>query len=76
MDGNTTTGIPFERCIICNNYHTYSAEMCNRLHRNEVDKIEPSQPPMILIPDYKDQLQTIIDLLKEIKYNTDRLRIK
>jgi hypothetical protein len=62
----------FPTCPYCGNSHTYSAECCRDIRQ----KANSTQPPLMVIPDNKDQLQQIIDLLKEIKYNTDRLRVK
>jgi hypothetical protein len=50
------------QCPYCGNWHSYSPECCQDLKRMFTGK--------------KDQLQQIIDILKDIRYNTDRLRVK
>lgn len=70
MFDNTTAGITYDKCLYCGNYHSYGPDMCRGLHERQANTM-----PMIMIPDYKDQLQQIIDLLKEIKDNTDRFRL-
>lgn len=68
----STGGNSLCQCSYCGNYHNYSSEMCKAMNRIEVRKIELStQPPMIMIPDYKDKLQKIIYLLQEIKLLLD-----
>lgn len=77
----STGGNSLCKCGYCGNYHSYSAEMCKDTNKITVGKIElgivsPSVPNLPLpIHDNTHQLQQIIDLLKDIKYNTDRLRI-
>lgn len=68
------------KCSYCGNYHNYSPEMCKDMNKITVGKLElsiepPSIPsPPLSIPDNTNQLQQIITLLTDIKYNTDRLR--
>jgi hypothetical protein len=77
-----TVGNSLCKCGYCGNYHNYSPEMCKDMNKITVGKIElgivkPCIPtPPLSIPDNTNQLQQIIDLLKEIRYNTDRLRAK
>lgn len=72
MFDSKTADIAYQQCSYCGNYHSYSPGMCIDMHKAELS----TTPPLMVIPDNKDQLQQIIDLLKEIKYNTDRLRVK
>jgi hypothetical protein len=56
------------KCVYCGNYHNYSPEMCKDMNKIAVSNRELSpMPPMIVIQDYKDQLQQIIRLLEDIK---------
>jgi len=49
-------------CPYCGLYHTYSYECCRDMQNREL-----SCNPVMVIPDYKDQLQQIIRLLEDIK---------
>ena len=72
LDSQTSDFCTLLTCPYCGDRHTYSYEMCRDIQQ----KSNSTQPPIMVIPDYKDLLQQIIALLTDIKYNTDRLRVK
>ena len=72
LDLQTSDFCTLLTCPYCGDRHTYSYEMCRDIHQED----NSTQLPLMVIPDYTDQLQQIITLLTDIKYNTDRLRVK